>query len=359
MMTTFVAIAAIAIGQQSTPQITETQKRETIEALLKELSASYVFPDLAKKAEEAVRRAMADGTYKDINAGPAFAQKLSADVNAVLKDAHFRMRYSAQALPPREDAREPSHEEMEAYNRMVMRRNGGITSADVLMGNIGYLEVESFQGAEMIGRPAAAAFEFLKDTDALIIDLRRNGGGSPEAVRILCSYLFGEKPVHLNSIFWRPTNETNEFWTMEKLDGPRYLNKPVFVLTSKRTGSGAEECAYNLQTQKRATIVGEVTWGGANPGGNVRLNDHFAAFIPMGRAINPVTKTNWEGTGVAPDVASPAGEALTRAQILALEAVIKTADEDWRQELQMRLDGLKSELGGGVLTLFRSVSGVM
>lgn len=358
MITTLIAMAAMATIQ-SPPQLTEAQKKDTIEALLKELNASYVFPDLAKKAEEAVRKAMSEGAYKEITAGPAFAQKLSADVNAVLKDAHFRMRYSAQALPPREDAREPSPAEMDAYNNMVRRHNGGIASADVLMGNIGYIEVESFMGAEMIARPAAAAFEFVKDTDALIIDLRRNGGGSPEAVRILCSYLFGEKPVHLNSIYWRPTDTTRDFYTLENLDGPRYLDKPVFVLTSKRTGSGAEECAYNLQTQKRATIVGEVTWGGANPGGNVRLNDNFAAFIPMGRAINPVTKANWEGTGVAPDVACASGEALTRAQVLALEQLVKTADEDWRQELQMRLDGLKSELGGGVLTLFRSVSGVM
>lgn len=353
MLSTLIAFAALAGSQQ--PTLTETQKKETIEALLDALNESYVFPELAKKADEAVRRALAEGAYRDITSGPAFAQKLSADVNAILKDAHFRLRYSAETLPVRAERAEPSPAEIEMYERMVKRRNAGIAQVDVLMGNIGYLEVESFQGAEAIARPAAAAFEFLKDTDALIIDLRRNGGGSPEAVRILCSYLFGEKPVHLNSIYWRPTDSTDDFYTLESLEGPRYLDKPVYVLTSKRTGSGAEECAYNLQTQKRAAVIGEVTWGGANPGGNVRLNDHFAVFVPMGRAINPITKTNWEGTGVAPDVACPAGDALTRAQIMALEELIKTADEDWKQELQMRLDDLRASKEG-VVALLRSIS---
>jgi hypothetical protein len=354
MITTILAMAAMAV--QQAPTLTEAEKSSTIDSLFEALNESYVFPDLAKRAEEAVRRALAEGAYKDLNAGQAFAQRLSADVNAVLKDAHFRMRYSAEVLPARADRAEPSPVEIEVFSRMVRRRNGGIAQADVLNGNIGYIEVESFLGGEDIARPAAAAFEFVKDTDALIIDLRRNGGGDPEAVRILCSYLFGEKPVHLNSIYWRPTNETNEFWTLEKLAGPRYLERPVFVLTSKRTGSGAEECAYNLQTQRRATIVGEVTWGGANPGGNVRLNDHFAVFVPMGRAINPVTGTNWEGTGVKPDVECARADALVRAQSMAIEEAMKKADPDWKEELQSILRGLN---GDGVLTLFRTVSDVM
>jgi hypothetical protein len=354
MITTLVAIAAMVVGQEP-PKLTEQEKKATIEALLKELDENYVFPDLAKKAGDAVRRALADGAYKDLTSGTGFAQRLSSDVNAVLHDAHFRMRYSENKLPEREDNKEPSQAEIDAINLMIKRHNGGIAAADVMNGNIGYIEVESFLGDVNIARPAAAAFELVKDTDALIIDLRRNGGGSPEAVRILCSYLFGEKPVHLNSIYWRPTNETTDFKTLEKLDGPRYLNKPVYVLTSKRTGSGAEECAYNLQTQKRATIVGEVTWGGANPGGNVRLNDHFAAFIPMGRAINPITKTNWEGTGVTPDVACPSSDAVVKAQTMAIEELMKTADPDWKEELGQILHGLKGDRAS-VLELLRSVA---
>jgi C-terminal processing protease CtpA/Prc len=172
----------------------------------------------------------------------------------------------------------------------------------------------------------------------------------------LCSYFFGEEPVHLNSIYWRPTDETTEFWTLGSLPAPRYgTERPVYVLTSRRTGSGAEECAYNLQTRKRAQTVGEVTWGGANPGGNVRLNDHFAAFVPMGRAINPVTNTNWEGTGVKPDVECPAADALVRAQVLLLETLAAKSDPDWATLLRERIEELKASKDG-VVALLRGVS---
>ena len=116
MITTLVAIAAMTVGQ-TPPTLTEQEKKATIEALLDALNESYVFPDLAKKADEAVRKALAAGAYKDITSGPAFATKLSADVNAILKDAHFRMRYSAQTLPVRENNAEPSQAEIEMYEK--------------------------------------------------------------------------------------------------------------------------------------------------------------------------------------------------------------------------------------------------
>ena len=144
---------------------------------------------------------------------------------------------------------------------------------------------------------------FVANTDALIIDVRNNGGGAPSMVAYLCSYLFGPEPVHINDLYFRPENSTHQWWTLPHLPGKRYEGKPVYVLTSKRTFSAAEEFTYNLKTQKRATIVGETTGGGANPGGTRPVAEHFIVFVPSGRAINPITKTNWEGTGVAPDVA--------------------------------------------------------
>ncbi|MCH8978959.1 MAG: S41 family peptidase [Armatimonadetes bacterium] len=342
MLTTLIAYAALSALQQQAPAITEAEKRQTIELLLDSLNKTYVFPELADKADASIRKLLADGEYSQITSPAKFATKLSADINAVLGDAHFRVRYSASTLPAREDRREPSQAERDMMANMVRRNNAGIEKVERLPGNIGYIEVRSFMGGPQIARPAAAAFDFVKDTDALIIDLRRNGGGDPEAVRILCSYLFGEEPVHLNSLYWRASGRTTEFWTLKDLPGPRYLDKPVYVLTSKRTGSGAEECAYNLQTQKRGTVVGGVTWGGANPGGTVRLSDHFSAFIPTGRAINPITKTNWEGTGVIPDVESD--DALVKAQQLALQQMIdSTEDEDWGSSLKRTLAALGND----------------
>jgi C-terminal processing protease CtpA/Prc len=162
---------------------------------------------------------------------------------------------------------------------------------------------------------------FLANTDALIVDLRRNGGGRPEMVALLSSYLFDER-THLNDLYWREGNRTDEFWTNATVAGPRYGGKkPVFVLTSKRTFSGAEEFAYNLKALKRATIVGETSGGGAHPGDMQKIADGFAMFVPTGRAINPVTKTNWEGVGVEPDVVVPADQALDKAKELAAAAL--------------------------------------
>ncbi len=162
---------------------------------------------------------------------------------------------------------------------------------------------------------------------------------------MLCSYLFGKKPVHLNDIYLRQGNQTKEFWTLKNLPAPRFENKPVYVLVSHRTGSGAEECAYDLQNTHRATIIGTSTWGGANPGGVLRLDDHFNAFIPMGRAINPYTHTNWEGTGVIPDVQEDPTSALLAAEKLALKQLLSDAkDPDEVKRLTSAMDMLNTEV---------------
>src|SRR5262249_6744024 len=149
--------------------------------------------------------------------------------------------------------------------------------------------------------------------DAIVFDLRQNGGGSPEMIRFLTSYLF-EAPTHLNDMVDREGKTVEEWWTTKDVPGRRpKTDVPVYVLTSQRTFSGAEEFSYNLKNLKRATLVGETTGGGAHPVRGEQLNDRFAIRIPFMRACNPITKTNWEGTGVEPDVKVPAAEALDKA----------------------------------------------
>ncbi|HYF63913.1 MAG TPA: S41 family peptidase, partial [Herpetosiphonaceae bacterium] len=163
---------------------------------------------------------------------------------------------------------------------------------------------------------------FVGHTFGLILDLRQNTGGASTGVAFLCSYLFPPEPVHLNDIYYREGERVQQYWTLPALPGPRYGPGPVYVLTSRRTFSAGEELAYNLQSLGRATVVGEVTAGGANPVDVYQVHPHFAIRVPTCRAINPITRTNWEGVGVQPDLAVAAGDALDAAY---REALLKAA----------------------------------
>lgn len=322
-------------------------RKEVIENLLKGLNDTYVFPETAAKMESAIRERLDKGEYDKLSSAKQFAEKLTADVQEVSHDKHLRVRYSFQPIPERSAGpREPSAEEREQFRREMSRINYGFQKVERLPGNIGYVEFRNFLDPEGGAETVAAAFNFLANTDALIFDLRRNGGGDPKMVALICSYLFGAEPVHLNDLHWREGKgeRVEAFWTLKDVAGRRYTGKDVYVLTSAYTFSGAEEFSYNLKNLKRATLVGETTGGGANPGGGNRLSAHFAAFIPRGRAVSPITKTNWEGTGVEPDVKVPADQALRTAQLLALKkAFEKTSDEDLKRALQREIDSLQKE----------------
>lgn len=329
-------------GMPDEPQAKfDSAVEKLIDTLAQKLDERYVFPDVAKKMGEDLRQRLKAGEYANIKTGADLASTLTQHLQAISKDKHLRVRYSAEKLPPQSKAG-PSPEMIAKNRAMIKHGNAGFRKVERLPGNIGYLAFDFFADAETIARPTEAAMNFLANTDALIIDLRQNGGGNPEGVQVVCSYLFPAEPsIHLNSLYFRPDDRTDDFWTLKDLKGSRFLAKPVFVLTSKRTFSGAEECAYNLQTRQRATIVGETTGGGAHPGGTVRLSDQFSAFISTGRAINPVTKTNWEGVGVKPDVSVPADEALETARKLALDKILAAADENGKRVIQADLERSK------------------
>lgn len=323
-------------------------RKEVIENLIKRLNDAYVFPDAAARMEQAVRARVSKGEYDQITSAKKFAEKLTADVQEVSRDKHLRVRYSAQPIPERPGGpREPTTEEREQYRREMSRINYGFQKIERLPGNIGYVEFRGFLDPEGGAETVASVFNFLANTDAIIFDLRKNGGGDPAMVALICSYLFGAEPVHLNSLHWREGKgeRVEEFWTRKEVAGKRYTGKDVYVLTSSYTFSGAEEFTYNLKNLKRATIIGETTGGGANPGGGNRLSKHFGAFIPRGRAVSPITKTNWEGTGVEPDVKVPADQALTTARLVALKkAVEKATDDDVKGALQREIDMLQKEV---------------
>jgi hypothetical protein len=281
-----------------------------IDQVLKRLDAEYVFPEVAAQMIQTVRKRQAQKEYASVTTGQALADRLTKDLQAVSKDKHLRIICSTEKLPqlPIGSGKngEPTSQIKEEMRQMGQWMNAGYRKVERLGGNVGYLALDGFLPADAAVEPAAAAMAFLANTDALIIDLRSNGGGEPESVALLCSYFFGSQPVHINSLYSRKENKTTDYWTRKEVAGKRYLGKDVYVLIGPRTFSGAEEFAYDLQTQKRAVLVGETTGGGAHPGDLAPLGDHFAMFVPTGRAINPITKTDWEGTGVKPDVAVPA-----------------------------------------------------
>ena len=194
------------------------------------------------------------------------------------------------------------------------------------------MELNGFIDPELGTETAIAAMNFLANTDALIIDLRYNGGGVPGLPQFISTYFFTGKPVHLHSIYWREGNRTQQYWTLPYVPGKRYLDKPIFILTSKRTFSAPEGFAYNLQALKRATIVGETTRGGANPAKDFRIDEHFSALVPVGRAINPVTESNWEETGVKPDIEATEAQALKTAHLEALRKLLETSTSERKRE---------------------------
>ena len=194
-------------------------------------------------------------------------EKLTADLQGISKDKHLRVRYSIQPIPVRQERGEPTAAEKAGFTAYMKRVNYGFEKVERLPGNIGYIDFRGFFDPEGGADTVAAAMNFLNNTEALIFDLRQNGGGDPAMVALICSYLFGDKPVHLNDLYFREGNKTEEFWTKPTVAGKKYGDKDVYVLTSNRTFSGAEEFANNLKVLKRATIIGETTGGGANPGG--------------------------------------------------------------------------------------------
>ena len=341
-------LTAVAVAQQpEQPDLTidAAMRTRVIDGMLKRLNDSYVFPEVAKKMEQSILERVRKQEYDQITSAKEFATKLTNDLQEVSHDKHLRVRYSNRPIPERGPRREPTAAEREEQKRELTWMNHGFSKVERLPGNIGYLEFLNFMDEELGADTVAAAMNFINGTDALIIDMRNNGGGNPAMVALVCSYLFGPEPVHLNDLYWREGNRTDEFWTRKEVAGKRYLNKDVYVLTSKRTFSGAEEFTYNLKNLKRATIIGETTGGGAHPGGGFRITENFGMFVPTGRAISPITKTNWEGTGVTPDVAVPAEQALLTARVMALKKSLTTLkDQDLKPRLEAEIQKLEKEL---------------
>lgn len=298
-------------GAPRPQKLTADRRKEIVEAVAVAVDEEYVYPETGRKMAALVREQLKAGGYDSVADDAALTQRLTDDMRSISNDRHLSVRLEPRALK-------------RMSGPCVMETGGGKSAfrkVEVLPGNIGYVRLDAFVKGAEAEEAATAALAVVADCDALIFDLRNNGGGEPESIRFITSYLF-DRRTHLNDMIDRDGKVVEEYWTLENVPGRRFAGeRPVYVLTSGFTFSGGEEFCYNLQNLKRATIVGEKTGGGAHPVRNVRIDDRVVVGVPFMRACNPISKTNWEGVGIQPDVATKADEALDRAVELAKKAL--------------------------------------
>jgi hypothetical protein len=330
------ARAQFAAGGPDEPDtpLDAATRSAVIESLAVAVRDRYVFPDKGAELARALRRRAQQRQYDGITSTRVFAESLTAHMQALTRDLHMRVHYRHIPIAPRGSEDEPDERERARLLAFDRLRNFGFEQVRRLPGNVGYLDLRMFSGLPEAQATAVAAMNFLGNCDALIVDLRRNGGGSPGMIQTLLTYLVEPgRRLHFNDFYQREGDRWVQWHTASYVPGPRLAGRPIFVLTSALTASAGEEFCYDVLTHKLGTLVGATTIGAANPGGMFRLSDHLAAFIATGRAVNPITKTNWEGVGVKPDVSVPAHEALREAHVRAIEALQGSPRDDEHRAL--------------------------
>jgi len=324
-----------------------TQKQAIVDEISTLLNKNYIFADTAKKMEDVLRGRLKNGDFNKLTGAQEFAQAVSGTLSMVSKDKHLGFAFNPEMAADMRRIMGQSEEEArrvrERRLQAARRNNFGFRKVERLAGNIGYLDFRSFASPDQAGATAIAAMNFLAYCDAIIVDLRQNGGGEPAQIQLISSYFFPE-PAHLNDLYYRAMDRTENYWTLPYVPGPKPVNADLYILTSTFTFSGAEEFTYNMKNLKRATVIGETTGGGAHPTDAMVVQENFILRVPIGRAINPYSKTNWEGTGVAPDIAVSAAQAFDRAYTMAVEKLAaKASDPQRKRELEWITVELKAK----------------
>ncbi len=325
--------------------IDDQMKAEIIDSVSQALNSTYIFPDVAAKIARHLRDQLKKKAYADVSGLSGYLGLLTEDIRSINHDRHLWVEYLTDQRISLLDSDTNGAAVAAEDLRQSRQRNFGFRELRILPGNVGYLKLNSFSDFNEAGVVAVGAMNYLSNANAIIFDLRDNGGGSTKMIQLLTSYLFDE-PVHLNSFYIRRTDTIEQFWTQGHVSGPRLSTTDVYVLTSENTFSAAEEFSYNLKNLKRGTIVGDTSGGGAHPNEFVHWrNLHVTMSIPFGKAINPITGTNWEGTGVIPDIPCPTDKALDVAHHEALKKILaKTTGERERFFLDWAITGLEDKI---------------
>ena len=330
-------ICTTTLAQNSAKVLTVADKKETINAVKKILIENYIFSEVSKKINNLLDTNFKKGNYKKIVDPKKFAKKLTKDVQSFNDDKHLRVLFEPKRITERKvvvSAKDSILFEKKHIENLK-KKNYYFEEIKILEGNIGYLNLKKFRDPYYAGKATVAAMNFLSNTDAIIIDLRQNGGGTPKMVQLISSYFFGSEVVLLNTVFKRKENIIKQFWTLPYVPGKKMPNVPLYILTSSRTFSAAEEFSYNLQNLKRALIIGETTGGGAHPGGRINATEKYNVWTPTARSISPITKTNWENVGVIPDIKTTKEKAFKTAYVKALRSLKNnsTQNKKWYEEI--------------------------
>jgi hypothetical protein len=336
----------VVVGQDESKPATDEFKAAAIDSIAWAFNKTYVFSDVAEEIEEVLRRKLRSGEYDEIETIQDFAHQLTNDLQEVSGDRHLGVRYwsDEQVAESEEGDEDPDAAHRRAFER-GRKRNFEFRKLEILDGNVGYMKLDGFNDTSLSGPTAIAAMNFLAHADALIIDLRENGGGSPSLIQTIMAYLLDES-THLNSFYIRDGDSLKQFWSAPYVPGPKMEDVELYVLTSGYTFSAAEEFTYNVKNLERATIVGEVTGGGAHPVASYVFDGmNIMVRVSFGRAINPISGTNWEGTGVQPDIEVPADQAFDAAYHDALKKLREgVEDEGEAFALDWAIAGLEAGL---------------
>jgi hypothetical protein len=335
-----VAVAQTAGSGDDRPDVAidASARKLAMESLIARIDEHYPIPEVRKRLTTQLSKRYKSGAYDKIASAKAFRTKLTSDLREISKDEHFNVDYFVvpRPFPPQEQKDLDPNSSREIIAGV---HNLGFDTVERLSGNVGYMRLRTFEEPGKTGEVIAAAMSFLARTDAMIIDLRSNKGGYGETVALLASYFLPDASA-LSEV--RSKDELKQMWTSTFVPGPKYLEKPVYVLISKSTFSAPESFAYDLQALKRVTVVGETSRGGANPSLQLLLSDRFGVIIPHAVTRNPITNTNWDGTGVVPDIRATSEQALDVAHLAAARAIAPAHRND---SLTEEIDEIISKLG--------------
>ncbi|MGD1841016.1 MAG: S41 family peptidase [Thermonemataceae bacterium] len=331
------------------------EKNTVIERIKEQVDSNYVFVEKVEYINNSLDSLSKTKKYKSLKEHKAFADALTEDLVAITKDKHFKVQYNPALIKSRREWRERMRQEQEDQGNdeeeaidwnywYAQKENFGLAKIEILDGNIGYIKSTFWQPLDWVKPTFDATMAFVAHTDALIIDLRENQGGYSPSDSYLGSYFFKADSTLWNSSYNRPTGETTPQYTFKEVGGTRYLDKPVFILIGEETFSLAEKFAYSMKHFNKATIIGQTSAGAAHSIDFIELNDNYAIQIPISYNIHPVTKTDWEGTGVIPDVKTAKEETLKVAYLNALEKLIERAKKDDYKTLLKRYDKIKAEI---------------